>query len=498
VTFREYGDHYIDGRWVASQGNVIREVISPHTEEPCATVALGAARDIDDAVRAAAAAYRRGGWSGLALEERIAVLERARDLVAERAEEFAQLITAEMGCPITQSRSMQVQGAIATMDAYLAVAPQVSFRSVRKAPTGNALVVREPIGVTAAVSPWNAPFVINAQKVIPALLAGGTVVLKPSTETPLDAYLFAEIMHEAGLPAGVFNVVAADRQSTEGLIRHPDVNKVTFTGSTAVGRHLAAMCGEHLRPITLELGGKSAAIILDDADLERTVEALRGASLRNSGQVCSLKTRLLVSERRHAEFVERLVAMVESMRIGDPTLDETEIGPMVSSKQRETVNGYISAGLQEGARRVTRADLNDRFDRGWYVTPTVFTDVSPNMRIAREEIFGPVLSVLTYRTENEAVELANNSDYGLNGAVFSEDVERAMSLAGRIQTGTVEINGHRSGYLAPMGGVGASGLGRVNGPEGIEEYTELKSIGINQEVAERILAEEDIYSLSQV
>jgi len=320
------------------------------------------------------------------------------------------------------------------------------------------------------------------QKVVPALLAGCTVILKPSPETPLDAYLLAQLLSEAGLPDGVFNVCPAEREVSEYLVTHPGVDKVAFTGSTAAGRRIASLCGQALRRVTLELGGKSAGIVLDDADLEDTVERLRMGSFRNSGQVCSLKTRLLVSPRRLPELLDRLVALVESMPVGDPHDPLTQIGPMVSRRQRNIVESYISSGRAEGANLVVGGGRPAGMDSGWYVEPTIFSGVEANMRIAQEEIFGPVLSVLTYDDEEQAVTIANNSAYGLNGAVYTSDVGRGLAIARRLRTGTVEINGNPAGVIAPSGGFKASGIGRENGAEGLDAYTELKSLGLPLDV----------------
>jgi acyl-CoA reductase-like NAD-dependent aldehyde dehydrogenase len=372
------------------------------------------------------------------------------------------------------------------IDAYLDIASDYPFRSIRSGDTGSALVTREPVGVVAAVAPWNVPMGISMQKIVPAVLAGCTVVLKPASQTPLDALLLAELIEKAGFPHGVVNVVPAERAASEYLVTHPGIDKVTFTGSTAAGRRIAALCGNDLRRITLELGGKSAAIVLDDADLESTVEAMRLGAFRNTGQVCTLKTRVLVSTARETEFVDRLCAMVDSMPIGDPLEDATQIGPLFADHQRETVERYIAIGRDEGAILVKGGGRPAGFDRGWFVEPTIFTGVEPEMTIAQEEIFGPVVAVMTYSNENEAIELANNSSYGLNGAVFTADLHHGLELASRIRTGVVELNGHPVGMKAPFGGFKSSGIGRENGPEGLDSYTEVRSIGLPPEFAASI------------
>jgi aldehyde dehydrogenase (NAD+) len=476
---------FVGGQWVLATGQSGR-VVSPLTEEVLADVALASTSDIDRAVTAAREAFDTGPWPRTPLPERIAALRELRRLIAENQEKIAQLITAEMGCPITQSRAIQAANPVRVIDAYLDIAEDYPFRSVRSADTGSALVTREPVGVVAAVAPWNVPMGISMQKIVPAVLAGCTVVLKPASQTPLDALLLAEFVEKAGFPDGVINVVPAERAASEYLVAHPGVDKVTFTGSTAAGRRIAALCGNDLRRITLELGGKSAAIVLDDADLEHTVEAMRLGAFRNNGQVCTLKTRVLVSAARESEFVERLCAMVDSMPIGDPREDVTQIGPLFADHQRETVERYIAIGRGEGAAVVKGGGRPLGLDRGWFVEPTIFSGVGPDMTIAQEEIFGPVLAVMTYRNENEAIEIANNSAYGLNGAVFTTDLHHGLELASRIRTGVVELNGHPVGMKAPFGGFKSSGIGRENGPEGLDSYTEVRSIGLPPEFAASI------------
>ena len=324
---------------------------------------------------------------------------------------------------------------------------------------------------------------IAVSKIVPAILTGCTVVLKPSPEAPLSPYFLTELLDEVGLPPGVVNVVPGGRETGEYLVTHAGVDKVTFTGSSAAGRRIASLCGQDLRRVNLELGGKSAAVVLDDADLDTTVEALRLGSFRNSGQICTLKTRVLVSQRRHDELVDRLVDLVTSMPLGDPSDPTTQIGPMVTARQRDVVENYIESARTQGAKAAVGGGRPKGLDRGWYVEPTVFTGVTSDMRIAQEEIFGPVLSVIAYADEDEAIAIANDSNFGLNGAVFSTDLEHGLQIAERIRTGTVEINGSPAGVNAPMGGVKASGIGRENGPEGLAPYTEPKAIGLPAELA---------------
>lgn len=477
---------FIGGQWVPSTSHQRLEVVSPWTEEVIATVPSGSREDMDQAVVMARRALTTGLWPLMSLDERIAVLVRFRELLVKHGEELAQLITEEMGCTITQSRNIQVTNPVGILDGYLEAAASYPFRSIRRSGAGQALVTRKPVGVVAAVVPWNVPASLTAQKIVPALLAGCTVVLKPAPETPLDAYFIARLLTEAGLPPGVVNVVPADREVSEYLISHPGVAKVTFTGSSAAGRRIAEICGRDLRRVTLELGGKSAAVILDDADLESAVSALRLGSFRNNGQICSLKTRILVPSRQEDEFLDRLNGMLESMPVGDPRDPKTEIGPLVSARQREKVEGYIATGRSEGGVLVRGGGRPTDLDRGWFVEPTVITRVHPDSTIAQEEIFGPVVAIIPYESEEEAIAIANNSDYGLNGAVFTSDIDRGLRVANRIQTGTVELNGNPAGFSAPMGGVKFSGLGREFGPEGLDPFIELQSIGLPMSVADRL------------
>ena len=473
-----YTKLYIDGAWVAPATTEVIEVVSPATEAMIAQVPAASNADVDRAVQAARRAFDEGPWPRLSLAERIEALGRLSVAMEARLEDLAQTISAEMGCPITQSRKIQAARAKDRLDSFLALAREYPFSSVRTSAAANALITREPIGVVAAIVPWNVPQATTMLKLPPALLSGCTVVLKPSPETPLDSYLIADAISEAGLPPGVVNIVPAHREVSEYLVTHAGVDKVSFTGSTAAGRRIAALCGGDLRPVTLELGGKSAAVILDDADLAMTVESLRRGSLPNSGQICSAKTRIVVSRSQENELLERMSEMMASMRVGDPANAETEIGPMVSSRQRERVEGYVQAGRQGGAKVVLGGGRPAGLGRGWYVEPTLFADVDPAMTIAQEEIFGPVLVVIAYDKDEEAIAIANDSRYGLNGAVFSSDLERALRVAGRIRTGTVEINGQSAGMQSPAGGFKESGIGREGGLEGFDAYVETRSISL--------------------
>ena len=479
VTWQANSDAlFIGGRWVPPCSPDTLTVTSPYTACPIATVPAASTDDVDAAVAAARDAFDVGTWPRTSVADRTKVLQRLSESLDERRDEIASLITEEMGCPITLSRSMQAAGPKVVLDTFLGLAPGYPWVTSREATTGRALVYREPVGVVAAVVPWNAPLLISVLKLAPALLAGCTVILKPAPETPLDAYLLAELLSEAGLPDGVLNVVPADREVSEHLVTHTGVDKVAFTGSTAAGRRIAALCGHDLKRVTLELGGNSAAVLLDDADVAAAAESLRTGSFRNSGQVCSLKTRILVPRTREAEFLDAFTSVVDSMPVGDPADPDTQIGPLVSARQRDRVEGYIAAGRSEGARVLLGGRRPAGLGDGWFVEPTVFAGVDRAMTIAQEEIFGPVVSVLSYDDEDDAVAIANDSPYGLNGSVFTADPERGLAVARRIRTGTVEINGNPVGFHAPIGGFKSSGIGREAGPEGFDAYVEIKSVGL--------------------
>ncbi|QSE93008.1 aldehyde dehydrogenase [Rhodococcus pseudokoreensis] len=469
---------FIDGEWVAPSGNQQIEVVSPFTEQVVERVAAATRTDIDRAATAAREAFDRGPWPRVPLAERVEVLTRFSKLYAQHEDLMAELVTAEMGCPIQVSRKIQAGAARQKIESFLELAQEYPFEAIRESSSGRALVSRQPVGVVAAIVPWNVPQAITMLKLMPALLAGCTLVLKPAPEAPLDAYLVAELLTEAGLPRGVVNVVPADREASEALVTHPAVDKVSFTGSTAAGRRIASLCGNDLRRVTLELGGKSAAIILDDADLDAAVESLRFGSLRNTGQVCSAKSRILVSRKRQAELVDRLTAMIAAMPVGDPMSEATELGPLVSARQRERVEEYFEIGRSEGAKIVLGGGRPGNTDRGWFVDATVFTEVESSMRIAQEEIFGPVLSVIAYDDEAQAIDISNDSRYGLNGSVFTTDVDHGLAVARRLRTGTVELNGSRAGSRAPAGGFKSSGIGREGAIEGFDSYVEVQSIGL--------------------
>jgi aldehyde dehydrogenase (NAD+) len=469
---------FIDGEWAAPTGSALLEVVSPHTEEVVATVPEGTEADIDAAVAAARRSNDSGPWARMAPEERIEVVQAFSALYAGRLGEMAELITTEMGSPTSFSNLAQSPAPWMQIESFLAIAREFPWEQERPGALGSPVVVRrEPVGVVAAIAPWNVPQFTIMSKLVPALLSGCSIVVKPAPETPLDGYLLAELLQEAGVPAGVVNIVAAGREVGEHLVAHPGVDKVAFTGSTAAGRRIAAVCGEQLKRVSLELGGKSAAIVLDDADLTAAMEGLKFTALMNSGQACVAQTRILASRANYERVVDALASAVGQMQVGDPADPATEIGPMVAQRQQERVEKYIALGQEEGARVVLGGNgMPDGLDRGWYVRPTVFADVDNRMRIAQEEIFGPVLSVIPYDDVDDAVRIANDSDYGLAGTVWTGDRDAGLDIARRVRTGTYGVNTYTMDFAAPFGGYKASGIGREFGPEGLSAYTEVKSI----------------------
>ena len=469
---------YIGGEWKHPAGTGVIDVISPMTEHVVGRAPDGCEADIDAAVTAARTSFDAGEWSAASPADRFTVFERLVELYGERVEEMAETITDQMGSPIGFSKRVQAGGGQAMLSTFLQLARDFPWEETRQGYFQNDVIVRrEPVGVVAAITPWNLPQGIAICKLAPALLAGCSVVLKPAPETPIDALILAEIFDKAGFPEGVVSIVPAGREVSEYLVRHPLVDKVSFTGSSAAGRRIGAICGEQLKRCSLELGGKSAAIILDDADLETTIRGLKSASLDNSGQGCRLLTRILASERRYAEVVDALAAMVDGLKVGDPFDPTVDIGPLVSQRQHERVQQYIALGEEEGATTVVGGVGRPAgLDKGWFVRPTVFADARNDMRIAREEIFGPVLAVIPYQDEADAVRIANDSEYGLAGSVWTEDPERGIDIARRVRTGTVGVNHFRTDPLAPFGGFKASGIGRECGREGLEAYVEVKSV----------------------
>jgi aldehyde dehydrogenase (NAD+) len=470
---------FIGGEWVDPAGTDVIEVISPHTEEVVGRVPEGTNADIDRAVAAARTAFDEGEWPRLSPEDRIAAVQRFSDIYAARMMDMAQVITTEMGSPISFSQLAQSPAPWMMLNSFIAEAAKYPWEEERTGMLGTPVIVRsEGVGVVGAIVPWNVPQFVTMSKLAPALLSGSTIVIKPSPETPLDAMLMAELLEEAGIPKGVVSVIPAGREVGEHLVRHRGVDKIAFTGSTAAGRTIASICGEQLKRVSLELGGKSAAIILDDADIAATMEGLKFASLMNNGQACVAQTRILASRKNYAAVVDALGETVKGMTFGDPDDPTTEIGPLVAERQQERVDKYIALGQEEGARVVVGGNGRpDGISKGWYVQPTVFADVDNSMRIAQEEIFGPVLAVIPFDDVDDAVRIANDSEFGLAGSVWTGDPSGAgMDVARRVRTGTFGVNQYTMDFVAPFGGFKASGIGREFGKEGLEHYLEQKSI----------------------
>ncbi|MBN6034394.1 aldehyde dehydrogenase family protein [Amycolatopsis sp. 195334CR] len=463
---------YVDGKWIASSSAETIEVVNPATEAVIDRVPAGTAADVDAAVAAAHRAF--AGWAATPAEQRCAYLGQVAAKLKERNQVIAETITADMGAPVKIAQKVQagLPAVVAATYSDPAVVP------VGGEEVGNSLIVREPIGVVGAITPWNYPLHQIVAKVAPALAAGCTVVLKPSEVAPLAAYLLTEIFDEIGLPAGVFNLVSGTGPVVgEAIAAHPDVDMVSFTGSSRAGARVSEVASQTVKRVALELGGKSPNVILPDADLPTAVKAGLSNVYLNSGQTCTALTRMIVHRDQRDEVVGLLADGVAKFSVGDPSDAATKLGPLVSAAQRDRVRGYIQQGIEEGATLVAGGpDAPEGLEQGYYVRPTVFADVTPEMTIAQEEIFGPVLSVLTYETEDEAVAIANNTPYGLAAAVWAGDAEHATAVAKRIRAGQVEVNGGAFNPLAPFGGYKQSGNGRELGRFGLEEFLETKAI----------------------
>ena len=447
----------------ASTGDVL-------ADGPCATAA-----DVDAAVAAAHDAPAVA-WGLAPAAERADVLKRYAAALRSRAEDTSRLVSRENGMPITLSRAVNGVFPAALVNYYAKLIRAWDPEETRPAFVGHTIVRHEPVGVVGAITPWNYPQALAIMKLAPALAAGCPVVLKAAPETALDALVFAEAAVEAGLPRGVLSVLPGDAAAGAHLVSHPGVDKVAFTGSTNAGRVIGAECGRLIKPVTLELGGKSAAIILDDAHLDKTLAGLREASFVNNGQTCHLSSRILVPESRYGEFVSAIANLADGLRVGDPLDDATDIGPLVSARQRDRVPEYIEIGRGSGARLVAGGSVPLGFTRGWFVSPTVFADVDNRGPLAQEEIFGPVITISPYASEADAVALANDSEFGLAGTVWSEDAARALDVARAIRTGSIGVNHYQLDMHSPFGGVKASGLGRELGPEGLQAYRVSKSM----------------------
>ncbi|MDO8365052.1 MAG: aldehyde dehydrogenase family protein [Actinomycetota bacterium] len=467
-----YEQLYINGQWVPSTGTDTLSVTDSATEEIIATIPEGTAADVDAAVAAARAAFP--AWSELPKEERAGYLVKIQAGLDARTDEIASTIAKEVGMPIFLSNLIQV----GLPKANFAIAAQLLGSYEFEEQIGNSLVVKEAIGVVGCITPWNYPLHQIALKVAPALAAGNTVVLKPSEVAPINAFMLAEVIHEAGLPAGVFNLVSGIGPVVgEAIASHADVDMVSFTGSTRAGKRVAEVASQTVKKVSLELGGKSANIILEDADFNKAVTDGVGKCFLNSGQTCTALTRMLVPRSRMAEAEKIAAAAAAGFTPGNPFESTTRLGPLVSAAQRERVRGFITKGIDEGATLVAGgAETPEGLDQGYFVAPTVFSNVTRDMTIAREEIFGPVLSIMPYDTEAEAIEIANDSIYGLAGGVWSGDADHAKAVARKIRAGQVEVNGGAFNVMAPFGGYKQSGLGREAGKFGLEEFLEVKAL----------------------
>jgi betaine-aldehyde dehydrogenase len=468
---------YIDGAWVAPHGTGSIDVRAAATEEVIARIPEGDADDADAAVAAARGAFE--AWAATAPAERAASLAKIQEGMKSRAEEIGRTIAQEVGMPVKLATRIQAGSPTFTFGMYAKLLGDFKWEER----VGNSVVLREPVGVVACITPWNYPLHQIAAKVAPALAAGCTVVLKPSEVAPLNALLLAEIVHAVSLPKGVFNLVTGYGPVVgEALARHPGVDMVSFTGSTRAGRRVSELAAQTVKRVALELGGKSASIVLDDADLAAAVKGTVSACFLNSGQTCSAHTRMLVPESKYAEAAKLAVEEAQKYTVGDPFAETTKLGPLVSAQQRERVRNYIRKGVEEGAELLAGgADAPEGLAKGYYVKPTVFGRVNPRSAIAQEEIFGPVLSILTYRDENDAVRIANDTPYGLAGGVWSKDEAHALRVAKRLRTGQVDINGGPFNMFAPFGGYKQSGHGRELGRYGLEEFLEFKAVQLKPE-----------------
>jgi acyl-CoA reductase-like NAD-dependent aldehyde dehydrogenase len=467
---------FIGGAWVKPSGTQTLSVISPVTEEVLMTFPEATERDMDRAVSAARDAFDNGPWPRYSPEERARFLIEVAAALRARLPELANTWTAQVGAPIALTK-YAVGQAPALFEYYANLIRTYPFVDERHRDNGDLVrVVKEPVGVVAAITPWNAPLVLLCYKLAAALAAGCTVVAKPSPETPMDAYIVAECIEAAGLPPGVFNVLPAGREVGDYLIRHPGIDKISFTGSTAAGRHIAGVAAQRLTRTSFELGGKSAAIVLEDADIGHMLQSLVPYSMPITGQVCFSLTRILVPESRKGEVLDAYVSAVSGVKVGDPFQPDTHMGPLSMQRQLERVQGYIAKGKAEGARLVLGGGRPKHLSRGYFIEPTVFADVDSRMTIAQEEIFGPVVSVIPYKDPEDAIRKANDTVYGLHGAVYTADRERGYQFARRVRSGSVTVNGLIVDPKMPFGGFKQSGMGREGGIEGLDPYFEVKTI----------------------
>jgi len=477
---------YIGGEWVEPSSSSTIEVISSDTEETVVTVAAASHADVVKAVSAARNAFDDGPWPRMSHAERAAYLRLIIAELERRAEDFARIWTLESGILYKLARARIGSWMSGAFTFYADLAETFSFTESHRSATGlQALLIREPVGVVAAIIPWNGPAGLIAYKCAPALLAGCTVIVKASPEAPCSAYLMAEICEKVGLPPGVFNILTADREVSEGLVRHPGVDKVTFTGSTAAGRRIASICGDRIARCTLELGGKSPAVVLDDFDIGVAARTIAAGVGYLTGQVCHSLTRVIVSRTRQDEMLDALSSTLADLRVGDPFDPASDVGPLATARQRERVERYIALGIAGGARLAAGGGRPAHLDRGFFVEPTVFGDVDNRSVIAQEEIFGPVLSVIPADDERHAVSLANDTMYGLNSAVFTRDIDRFRAVARQLRAGTVGHNGSRTDFSIAFGGFKQSGLGREGGTEGLLPFLETKNVVLDMPLTDQ-------------
>jgi len=468
---------FLGGRWVASRGGVEEPVLDPSTGAAFGAATLATADDVDAAAGLARESFESGVWSGRSVGERAAVLRAAADHIEQLGAQAVDLLTRELGCPRWFAERAHVPNPIRHLRYYADLIETEPLEEIRTDGTNRSLVVREPVGVVGAITPWNGPLSSPAIKIGPALAAGCSVILKPPPETPLTAYLLADAFEAAGLPEGVLSVLPGDRETGAHLVRHPQVDKIAFTGSTGAGRAIMADCAQRIARVTLELGGKSAAIVLDDADVDVVLRTVVPMALTVNGQLCIAQSRVLVPRSREREFRDALAATLAALPVGDPFDPATQIGPLVSERQRERVEGYLTVAADEGAHVIGGARPAG-LDAGYYVSPALLADVDNGMRVAQEEIFGPVIALIAYDSEDEAVRIANDSIYGLSGSVWTSDPDRGVAIARRVRTGMVSINGAPQSWGTPFGGYKQSGVGREMGPEGLRSFHELKSIAL--------------------
>jgi aldehyde dehydrogenase (NAD+) len=491
----EYSGFYIDGGWQQSSSTDVIDVVSPATGERIGGVPAATPDDVDAAAEAARRAFYETDWPRLPVHERAQLCRNLATLISERQPELAELFTEEMGCTRFLSDVYQATAPTLHWNYYAAVGEQYEFAEVRESDlsplagaggggivpfAGKSLVVKEPVGVVAVMCAYNFALACVAQKAGPALVAGCTVVVKVPEQNPLAIFAMGDLITEAGFPPGVFNIVAARAESSERLVRHPDVDMVSFTGSTAVGKRIGEICGSLIRPCVLELGGKSAAIVLPDADLEQALPVLVGASVgTNAGQSCVCLSRFLVPRDRHDEIEGQLVEVFQSLKVGDPMEADTVVSPLISKAHRERVLGYVRKGVEEGAKLATGGKVPDHLPNGWFVEPTLLTNAGNDMTVAQEEIFGPVVVMIPYDDEEDAIRIANDSDYGLSGAVFTSDPAHGFEVARRIRSGTYSVNTFAADFNSPFGGYKSSGIGREHGVAGFEGYLLTKTISVD-------------------